>query len=525
MRRNKYDKPISTLGFLKNSSKLEVVILTAILLIGVFFRFYKFKTIPFGLNHDAALNGLVAIDLWQKLPYYTPYYFGWIGETLYHYWLGLNFFFFGINDTNLRLASIIIGTLTLPVYYLLARLLQDKTTAYFSLFFIAISGWHITMSKVGWLPILVPLFQSFLFIFLYKSLKEDKKVFWALSGIMLALTLNTYGAARITPFIVGLILSFWYFIAQKKLRVISKNLFLFFFWFLLTILPLLNFAIRDWDTFTDRAKFLAVTNRIKETNSFKPVIDNIQISFGMLHARANGNDFFVNEPLLEKTPGYLFFLGLIYLIFTFKKLESFFILSWFFLGFIPGILSIPNGNHNFTILAPVYLIIGQGIATIIVICRKITPRYSGFGYLIVILIMLFSIIDTYNQYLSSSRREIWGFYPETTIVANFMNQNKNKFEFYLTDNYPRDALTFLTYSGGDPFQKHYIWFDKTEFFFTVEKNPNKGLMFFMMDTPQNTEVRNKLLAKFPNSYLYNLVYTDDYITHTASSVVIVPSSK
>lgn len=525
MRKNKYDKLISILGFLQNSPKLEAVILTVILLIGVFFRFYKFNTIPFGLNHDAALNGLVAIDLWQKLPSYTPYYFGWIGETLYHYWLALNFFFFGINDTSLRLASIIIGIFTLPIYYLLARLLQGKTTAYFSLFFIAISGWHITMSKVGWLPILVPLFQSLLLIFLYKSLKEDKKLFWALSGITLALTLNTYGAARITPFIVGAILLFWYFSTHKKLMHISKNLFLFCLGFLIIILPLLNFAIQDWNTFTDRAKFLAVTNRIKETNSLTPVIDNIQISFGMLHARANGNDFFVNEPLLEKIPGFLFFLGLIYLIYTFKKLESFFILSWFFLGFIPGILSIPNGNHNFTILAPLYLIIGQGVTTIIIICRKIIPGYSWFGYLIVILLMFFSILNTFTQYLSPSRHELWGFYPETTIVAKFMSQNKNKFEYYLIDNYPRDALTFLTYSGGDPFHKNYTWFEKTEDFFTVKKKPNKGLMFFMMDIPQNIEVRDKLLVKFPNSYLHNLMYVDDNINRIASFVVIVPPSK
>lgn len=513
------------LFFLKTAPKLELAILIGILLIGIFFRFYKFRVIPFGVNHDSSLIGLVAIDLWQKLPTYTPFYTGWTGETLYHYWLAFNFFFFGISDISLRLASVIIGTFTLPAYYLLAKLLQGKTTAYFSLFFIAISGWHITMSKVGWSVILVPLFQSLLFIFLYKSLKEDKKIFWALSGITMALTLNTYGAARITPFIVGVFLSFWYFSTHKKLIHISKNLFLFCLGFLITILPLLNFAIRDWNTFTDRAKFLAVTNRINETNSFTPIIDNIQTSFGMLHSRANGNDFFVNEPLLEKMPGYLFFLGLIYLIFTFKKLESFLILSWFFLGFIPGILSIPNGNHNFTILAPLYLIVGQGIATILILFKKITTRYFRFGYLIVILIMLFSIIDTYNQYLSSSRREVWGFYPETTIVAGFMNQNKNTFEYYLIDNYPRDALTFLTYSGGNPFHKNYTWFEKTEDFLTVEKNPNKGVMFFMMDLPQNIEVRDKLLVKFPNSYLYNLIYTADNISRSASSVVIVPPSK
>lgn len=521
MKQGKLNYPTNKNKLLKYTSSLIIPFL--ILLVGVFFRLYKIVSVPFGLNHDAALNGLAAIDLWNKLPEYLPFYHGWIGETFYLYYLGSIFHLFGASALTLRLASVAIGIFTLPIFYLLARKLQNKLSAALSLFFLAISGWHITMSKAGWTVIIVPLTQCFFFLFFYLALTKNSLRFWIISGITLALTLNTYGAGRITAIIFLVIFIFWTVKNRPKIKLILSKLIIFSLLFGIFIYPLFNFAIRNWEDYNSRADFLFVGNKMKQMNSITPLVDNLKISFGMLHSRANGNDFFVNEPLLEKIPGYLFFLGLIYLIFNFKKLESFFILSWFFLGFIPGILSVPNGNHDFTILAPLYLIIGQGTFSVIVLFRKFTARYFKLSYVMLAIIILLSTVEAYNQYLSPLRRVIWGFYPETTIVANFMNVNKSKFEYYLIDNYPRDALTFLTYSGGDPFHRNYTWFEKPEDFFTVEQNSNKGLMFFMTGIPQNIEIRDRLLSKFPNSYSKKIIYSDDNINRIASIVVVVPA--
>jgi len=506
----------------------ELLVSLAIFGLGVFFRLYRFQTVPFGLNHDAALNGMVAIELWHKLPAYIPYYTGWVGETLYHYWLALNFFLFGIDPTILRLASVLIGIATLFVFYLLARLLQNNLAALFSLFFLSISGWHMTISKAGWLAILVPLFQAITLYLLYKALTKNKAILYIATGTTLALTLNTYGAARITPLIVLVIIIFWYFIHRPKLGSLVKNLSLLLMAFLIVIWPLFQFAIHDWQTFTGRAQSLSVANRIKESGSFKPLVDNLKGSLGMLYYRAGGDDFFVDEPLLERIPGCIFFIGFISLLFTILKFESFIIVAWFFLGFLPGILSVPNWNHNFSILVPLYLIIGQGAATVIIFTKRFKKVFLPIRYtvwILTIVICTLTIVDSYHQYLSKNRQEKWGFYPETTVVANFMNENKENYNFYLIDNYPRDALTFLTYRGGDPFQKHYTWFEHKEDLLKVERTNGRGLMFFMTDITQNTLVKRQLLEKFPSSSQYNLMYIDDNINRVASSMVIVPPEK
>jgi hypothetical protein len=491
--------------------------------LGCFLRLFKFNTIPFGLNHDASLNGLVAIDLWQKLPQYTPYYIGWVGETFYHYWLDLNFMIFGISPTTIKLASIIIGIATLPFFYLLAKNLQGKTTALFSSFFLVISGWHMTMSKVGWLAILVPLLQSITFIFLYKALKNNKKLDWIGAGIFLALTLNSYGAARITPLILIVIVFFWYIKHKTNFKRFYKNIFYLAIAFSIVFSPLLNFAINNPKTYNGRANYLSVTNQIKETRSIKPLFDNIKISLGMLHYRANGDDFFVNEPLLEKIPGYLFIIGFIYILFTLKRIESFIIFSWLVLGFVPGILSVPNGNHDFSILVPTYLIVGQGTKSILNLLKIFLNK--KLSYTLITLILLLSLFDIYQQYFSKNQREIFGFYPEATIVANYMKDNMNQYDFYLTDNYPRDILTFIMYKNGNPFVKNYNWLENGFDFLDVDNGRNKGLMFFMFPNQQNEELASYLQKKFPNSKKLYLPYINSNISRIASLVIVVPPKK
>lgn len=502
----------------------ELLFFLPVFFLGCLLRLYKFTVIPFGLNHDASLNGLVAIDLWQKLPQYVPYYTGWVGETFYHYWLVINFIVFGISPTVIKLASITIGIATLPIFYILAKNLQGKKVTLFSLFFLAISGWHITMSKVGWLAILVPLFQSITFILLYKSLKQNKKLYWIGTGISLAITLNTYGAARITPLIVAIVMLFWHIKRKEFFKKSYKNIFYFLIAFLIAIQPLINFVFNNWNVYSDRANFLSVANKIRETNSFNPIFDNIQISVGMLHYRANGDDFFVNEPLLEKIPGYIFIVGFIYTLLTIKKIESFMITSWLLIGFLPGLLTTPNGNHNFSILAPTYLIIGQGCKTIFDITQKFLKKTNKIAYLLIIFIIILSLNDMNQQYFSKNRREIFGFYPEATIIANYMKDKENDYKFYLTDNYPRDILTFIMYKDGDPFKQHYTWLQNNSDFLAIKKE-DRGLMFFMFANEQNEKLTLTLQRKFPNSRKIYLPYVNDNISKTVSLVIIVPPEK
>jgi hypothetical protein len=75
--------------------RVEALLALLLIGLGIAFRVVHFSTVPPGMNHDAAFNGMYALDVLQGAPY-TPYVSAaWGRETLFMYlctplvaWLG-----------------------------------------------------------------------------------------------------------------------------------------------------------------------------------------------------------------------------------------------------------------------------------------------------------------------------------------------------------------------------------------------------------------------------------------------------
>jgi len=154
---------------------------------------------------------------------------------------------------------------------------------------------------------------------------------------------------------------------------------------------------------------------------------------------------------------------------------------------------------------------------------------------VVTFILFFALLGTFNQYLGPRRTEVWGLYPETTVVGRYIRQIDARYDSYLTDNYPRDALTYITYQPGDPLvgldqggyplQPHYIWQDSNQQFLADTARRGRGLAFFMFSgLPQNDAMLQQLRARYRNAVAFTLIYHDDIVNRPASLVVLVPPS-
>lgn len=507
-------------------TKKEFIFLFFITAAAAFLRLYQLDKTPFGINHDAAWNGLGAIYLLEKLPDYIPYFeSGWRGETLFRYFITAFIQLFGPTPLAVRLTSVTFGALTLPSFYLLARELFNRKIALLSLFFLATSGWHIVMSKTGWRTIAVPLFQTLTFLFLIRGLKTKNKIWpFVISGVSLSLAVNSYDmAGRITVVLVGIFLIQRFFINKQFLKNYFKQLLVFTVTFCLTIFPLVSYAVNNWINFTGRANFLFVGNRIQETQSLRPLWENLQRTFLMFNVRAGGDDFFVNEPLLELIPGIFFVVGVGIAFIRLRQRRNLFVLLWLIMALLPGFLSIPNGNRGIGSLVPVYLLAGLGLYWYVQVLYKSLPAKVHLLVTVSIMFVLAGqILCSYNQYLSYNRWEIWGFYPETTIVGQYIQKIKNEYNIYITDNYPRDILTFLTYEKGrEVFKQEYQWFRDSNQFLNVPKTKDSGLVFIMFDTPPNQLLVQKLKVKFPGISVLRLPYTNDRINRVAALVALV----
>ena len=129
--------------------RTETMLFLAVVAVGIFFRLYRLDTIPPGLNHDAAWNGLHAIRITNGLDF-APYVAeAWGRETMFHYMVALSQLLFGQTQFAIQITAVTIGAATLGAFYILMRRLFDTRLALIATFLLSVSGWHLTFSRVG----------------------------------------------------------------------------------------------------------------------------------------------------------------------------------------------------------------------------------------------------------------------------------------------------------------------------------------------------------------------------------------
>ncbi len=231
----------------------------ALMIIGVFFRLFRLGAVPVGLNADEASIGYEAFSLLKtgadrwgiKLP---PYFlsFGSGQNTLYAY-LSIPFlYFFDLSQTSIRLLSAILGLGTIPIVYLLAKLLFKNiylvwacTILYlFDPYLFITSRWALEPNILPFFLLLSLYLFTNIFTTIGKNIQLDftKKLILVASIPSLAFIIYSYASALfvIAPFLIIIFIFYW----NEILR--HKKLFLFsFFLFLLLLGPFFLFILKN----------------------------------------------------------------------------------------------------------------------------------------------------------------------------------------------------------------------------------------------------------------------------------------
>lgn len=228
---------------IKPSSKLFLMNkkLILIFLLSFFLRIYSSGYTP--LLWDEAALGYNAFSILKtaKDEYgnFLPLIFKSFGDYkpgLYIYLTVPFVYLFGLNHLSVRLPSIILGSLSTYILYLLITTIRPKKTnlALVSALMLAITPFHIQFSRQAWETNILT-FQLLLgSYFFFKFFQNYKNKYIFLSAIIFGLSLYTYQSAKLISCIFVLFL----FIINIKLVVKNyKTIFIFF------IFPLLIFSI------------------------------------------------------------------------------------------------------------------------------------------------------------------------------------------------------------------------------------------------------------------------------------------
>ena len=172
----------------------------AILLLGTFARTWEWRSLPPGLNQDEASSGVDAFSLYHfgvdangvSYPVHLIS-FGSGTSALYAYTLIPFIALGGLSPFTVRLPMLISGLLTLPLIYFIGKRVAGREYGLICMFLLAISPWHILLSRWGLDSNILPFVFALGFLLLLKSIADNRRFVPAMA--VMALCLYAYGTA------------------------------------------------------------------------------------------------------------------------------------------------------------------------------------------------------------------------------------------------------------------------------------------------------------------------------------------
>lgn len=300
---------------------------------------------------------------------------------------------FGLNELAIRLPSVILGTLTVLLIYFLTREIFKKSVISYKLsvissFLLAISPWHIHLSRMSMLVGIELFFMTAGIYFFIKGVKE-KAGYLFLSSLCFALSLYVYYGTRLT---LALILISLFVVFRKRLLQKKKAIFLSGLLALVILIPLFLTFLKNPAILTARVKWVSlfrypeVRGRIWDAIGFDAGMPPLFVRF--LHNKP----VYYAKDILRRflqhfSPSFLLFqgdqaspfhiwgMGVSYLVFYpflllgfvefvrhFKR-EWWLILFWLLIAPLPASLTAytPAANRSFNLVVPLQIITALGL--------------------------------------------------------------------------------------------------------------------------------------------------------------------
>ncbi len=215
--------------------KQDAVIVLLIAIVAIAWRVYAIDCLPPGLFGDEAVEGLDALDVLAGN--FQIWFHAHLGrEPIYVYLVALSYALFGVSPLATRLPALLAGILTVPATYFLvrewARGLLDRPRAHrlalLTTTLIAISFWHIQMTRNAHRDTLLPLVEAAGYALLWRAFHTRDWRFYASAGAVLGLAIYTYSPGRFVGVFVVLfvLVEFlgWWFVDRRRRTAEGKNI-------------------------------------------------------------------------------------------------------------------------------------------------------------------------------------------------------------------------------------------------------------------------------------------------------------
>jgi 4-amino-4-deoxy-L-arabinose transferase-like glycosyltransferase len=285
-------------------------ILLAILAVAALLRFARLSDLPPAHYRDVAITALDALRAASGHPCLHYVY----DEGLFANLMGLGFRLLGASDWTVRLPGALMGVLTCFGVYRLGRVLGAARAGACGAFLLAVSLWHLILSRSGFRAVMLPLVLAFAMSYLVEGLRGGRRSRMLIAGCLLGLAAHTYPASRAVPLFIPL-----YLLAELGLERAAwarawRGLAVFTAAAILIALPMLLHYLHHPRDFNNPARIVSIFSpRLAPGSTANYLGRNLVLTLGMFHLRgdANWRHNLSGAPLLDPLTGILFLAGLV----------------------------------------------------------------------------------------------------------------------------------------------------------------------------------------------------------------------
>ena len=451
-------------SFLKQEISLEKILLTAILVLAAFFRFYNLDRLPPGLRFDEAFN-LSDILTMMEGPFTIFFPANNGREPFFNYLAIVGTMLFGANPIALRINSAILGTATVFLTFGFAKaLFHSSRIALLAAFFLAISTWHTYYSRYGLRVILCLALTILTLWFFWRAITLSQQSraetrYYILAGIFSAMTAYTYLSGRLTPLLLIALTVAAIAINRKNWRIYLQGLGITGIVAFVLFIPLGAYFVTHPQDFLAHGTTLSIWDpAVSHGDVTGTFFSNVAKVAGMFFVRGDYEDFrnVPEHPAFDPLLGALFVVGIIVMLRDLlmpkstptSRLRAFLIAAGMLLFLSSSILSDqpPNFTRTLPTLSVLILLPAWGASEIYERLRNVSMQKFAIGAFG--LIALVSTIWSYNDYFvrfANLPSLYYGFDVRMYDVAQWINQNARTHTVYLAPLwYQQGTLALLT---------------------------------------------------------------------------------
>ena len=412
-----------------------VLVLFAITLLGAFFRFYRLAGVPAEMTSDHAEK---LLDVYDVLGGWRPIFFprNTGREALQFYVTAglIRFTPLTLSHLALKVGTAFFGMVTVPLAFLLGKELYGRPAGLLAAFFLAVSHWHVAITRVGLRFPFTAAFTVPALFFLLRAFKHNRRNDWLAAGMVLGLGLHTYTAMRIVPLLFLFLMAAKFiadYVAKKRGRpsTVEESSLVWRFWgnatlgglaSLLAFLPLLRFMWDKPGVFWYRAASRAQQG-MAITDAWPIFWGNVKNALLMFNVR--GDVVPVNTipraPVLGQAEAALFVLGTAYLLWRlFHERRAAYLLLSLFTLLLPSILSLAYPGENPSVVraggaVPLAMLVVA--LPVVAAGRRLWPASGRAGRTLAAFllagVLIFATADNFHWYFvrydANVRRSLW----------------------------------------------------------------------------------------------------------------------